>query len=108
MVYAKTDIYGWEDGSFEPAPPKSFLEPSIVVRTRDGCNYICINGRLVAESRCPLCSVSDLNDDLHFYLGCDCYKDEIIALYKTNGNSLNNIFKDCNLELIWKRKETKR
>lgn len=87
---------------------KADLKDGMVIETRVRVRYLVLGNRVIRNSGYN--NLSKYGDDL---TGCR-YHDksyDIVRVFKVRNDCLRNLdslFEDCNLDLIWERKETKR
>ena len=79
---------------------KSDLKDGMVVKLRDDRKFLVMNNKISNMNR--WCSINDYNDDLtnKHYEQLD-----IMIVYNNHGLTLDDMFYDENLEIIWEREE---
>lgn len=83
---------------------KNDLENGMIVKTRDGGKYLVMNNYLLNENGDTylerMCYENDLTDE-------DDPGFDVIAIYRSNADVLNDLFDDSELEPIWYRQSFK-
>ena len=85
---------------------KSDLKNGMVVELRNGKRFLIVNDRGIGKDTCiNLDGFGGYDENLHDVIGYSEY--DITKIYKTEGNTFNNLFDNERLSLIWEREETK-
>ena len=85
---------------------KSDLKNGMVVELRNGKRFLIVNDFGIGEDSCiNLDGFMGYNENLYDVIGYSEY--DITKIYKTEGNTFNNLFDNERLSLIWEREETK-
>lgn len=74
----------------------------MVIDTRDEGMYLYLNGMFMHEDGWESFAMHHLNDELRYDLDSDY---DVMAVYKTNGTCIDDLFDECEMSLIWERNE---
>lgn len=86
---------------------KSDLENGMIAETREGTRYLVLNNKLFnsdGDTYMELDGISGYNDNLKDTY-CFDNRYDIMRVYKSTANTLNKLFLDGYLTLIWEREE---
>ena len=85
---------------------KSDLKNGMVVELRNGKRFLIVNDRGIGKDTCiSLDGFGGYDENLYDVIGYSEY--DITKIYKTEGNTFNNLFDNERLSLIWEREEAK-
>ena len=85
---------------------KSDLKNGMVVELRNGKRFLIVNDRGIGKDTCiNLDGFGGYDENLYDVIGYSEY--DITKIYKTEGNTFNNLFDNERLSLIWEREEEK-
>ena len=85
---------------------KSDLKNGMVVELRNGKRFLIVNDIGIGKDTCiNLDGFGGYDENLYDVIGYSEY--DITKIYKTEGNTFNNLFDNERLSLIWEREETK-
>ena len=85
---------------------KSDLKNGMVVEIRNGKRFLIVNDLGIGKDSCiTLNGFMGYDENLYDVIGYSEY--DITKIYKTEGNTFNNLFDNERLILIWEREETK-
>ena len=83
---------------------KSDLKNGMVVELRNGKRFLIVDDRGFGEDSCiALNGFMGYDENLYDVIGYSEY--DITKIYKTEGNTFNNLFDNERLSLIWEREE---
>ena len=83
---------------------KSDLKNGMVVELRNGKRFLIVNDRGIGKDTCiNLDGFGGYDESLYDVIGYSEY--DITKIYKTEGNTFNNLFDNERLSLIWEREE---
>lgn len=98
--------YLWADNELELVGfSKADLRDGMVVEYRNGTRSVVLNDRFMLSTKFN--RISSYTDDLLCEPNsfCDLSEYDVIKIYETDGNTLDSLFDDRYLELIWERPE---
>ena len=83
---------------------KSDLKNGMVVELRNGKRFLIVNALGIGKDSCiKLNGLVGYDENLYDVIGYSEY--DITKIYKTEGNTFNNLFDNERLSLIWEREE---